>query len=226
VKLMRRRLIALLVAGALVWPTLLAAAQWPRWWQWIASEQTPMTWMQSVVLVLAGAGAFLVAVVLRLSGVAATLWWVLGCGLAALAVDERFALHERLRDSVLAPRGVEVPFLPWVAPGDFLILAMAVVGLALLPRVWAAISVDRTAQTALGLAVALAVAAVVVDSIDPASWTVQQERLQQTIEEVVEFLSGLALLAAIILRLFTALLALAQHEDLASLSALGDGGGE
>ena len=43
-------------------------------------------------------------------------WHLLTVGFAALAVDERFVLHEQLRDGVLAPRGISVLSLPWIAP--------------------------------------------------------------------------------------------------------------
>ncbi|MBV2364968.1 hypothetical protein ACFPZ0_10255 [Streptomonospora nanhaiensis] len=207
---MSRRWVPPAAALAAVWlvvPAVLAAARWPRWWDYIAQEMTPMTWVQSVVLVLAAAGALLVAFVLRrTSGGRTGVWWLLAAGFAALALDERFALHERVRDGYLAPRGVTVPFLPWVAPGDFLVMGLAVVGLALLPAVWRAVRVDTASRNALALGVLLAVVAVGMDSIDPATWTVAAERVQQSLEEVVELGSGLAFLAAIVLRL-TGLLA-------------------
>jgi hypothetical protein len=187
-------------------PIALAAGQWPQWWTWIAAEQTPMTWLQSVVLVLAAAGSLLVALVLRRAGTGPVgAWWLLTVGFAALAVDERFAIHERVRDSVLAPRGVTVPLLPWVAPGDFLVLAIAIAGLAVLPMVWRAVRADHASRVALLLGVALAAVAVGMDSIDPTTWSVDAERLQQTLEEVVELGSGLALLAAVHLRLLSLL---------------------
>jgi hypothetical protein len=219
----RRRLVLSLVAVWLVAPSLLAGARWPSWWTWIAPEQTPMTWLQSVTLVLAAAAALLTAHVLRLCGSdactddvhhvdaadptdrgapgGATPWRLLAVGLAALAIDERFALHERLRDGVLAPRDVTVPFLPWVGPGDFLLLAVGVVGLAVLPMVWRAIGPDIGARRALLVGVTLAVVAVGMDSIDPSTWTTEAERVEQTAEEVMELGSALALLAAVTLRL-------------------------
>lgn len=161
-----------------------------------------MTWLQSVVLALAGVGAGLVGHVLRLADAGRRgIWWVLGAGFLALAVDERFALHERVRDRILAPRDVSLPLLSWIAPGDFLVLLLAVVGLALLPRVWRGLGSDRAARTALALGVVLALVAVGVDSIDPSTWTIRAERIQQTGEEIVELGSGLALLAAVGLRL-------------------------
>jgi hypothetical protein len=202
----RRLVVAALVALWLVAPALLMVARWPQWWAWVAPEQTPMTWLQSVVLVLASASALLLAHLLRLTGTARpTAWWVLAVGFAALAVDERFAIHERVRDGFLAPRGVTVPFLPWVAPGDFLVLGLAVAGLAVLPLVWGAVRDDPGARAALLLGVGLAVVAVGMDSVDPSTWTVAAERVQQTAEEVVELGSGLALLATVVLRLLTSL---------------------
>jgi hypothetical protein len=210
----RRRIVLALIALWIVVPPLLMVARWPSWWSWIAPEQTPMTWLQSVVLVLAAAGSMLIAYVLGLSTaqrVAA--WWVLAAGFAVLAFDERFAIHERVRDGVLAPRDVTVPFLPWVAPGDFLLIAVGLVGLALLPTVWRAVRVDPGARTALVVGVGLAVTAVGMDSIDPSTWTTEAERVQQTAEEMIELASGLALLGAVALRLLGLLDAITTAPD-------------
>lgn len=206
----RRRLGAGLIVAGVLAPLLLAAAQWPSYWLWIASEQTPMTWLQSVVLVLAAATSLLVAVLLRLRDASRSErlpWLLLAAGFAALAVDERFALHERIRDGFLAPRGVRIPLLPWVAPGDFLVLLIALSGLALLPRVLRALAPDRSARRLFVLGVVLASAAVATDSIDPSTWSVAAERLQQSLEEVVELCAGLAMLGGVALRL----LALLDH---------------
>jgi hypothetical protein len=195
------------VALAGVWimvPLLLMVARWPSWWEWIAPEQTPMTWVQSVVLVLAAAASMLIA---YLQPARPAAWRMLGAGFAALAFDERFAIHERVRDNVLAPRGIRVPFLPWIAPGDFLLLVVGLIGLAVLPVAWRVIRVDSGARVALIVGIGLAVAAVGMDSIDPSTWTIWAERVEQTAEEVVELGGGLAFLAAVMLRM----LALLDH---------------
>lgn len=198
----RRLLLAASLATWLLTPLLLGAARWPSWWTWIAPEQTPMTWLQSVALVLAAAGCLLLCAVLRETGSGHTRVWLLFAGgLLVLAFDERFAIHERFRDGFLAPRGVSVPFLPWVAPGDFLVLGVAVTGLFALPWIWRAVRPDRTARLTFIAGIALACVAVASDSIDPATWSVEAERLQQSAEEVVELGAGLCLLCTIALRL-------------------------
>lgn len=204
----RRTVLVGLGAVAVLAPLALAAVRWPRYWTWIAPEQTPMTWLQSVVLVLASAAALLLLTLLRLRGGTASErrpWQVLAVGFAALAVDERFALHERVRDGVLAPRDVRVPFLPWVAPGDFLVLLIAVTGLAVLPLVLPGLRGDRSAQVLFAAGVGLAALAVGTDSVDPATWSIEVERVQQSLEEVVELAAGLCLLGAVLLRLLSGL---------------------
>jgi len=198
----RRQVVVVLAATWVIVPAALALARWPQWWAWIAPEQTPMTWLQSVALMLAAAACVLVAHVLRrTAGSGNRVWWLLASGFAALSIDERFALHERIRDGLLAPREIGVPFLPWVAPGDFLLVIVALGGLAALPFVWRAMADDNGARWALVTGVALAVVAVGMDSIDPTTWTTTAERVQQTAEEVVELGSALALLAAVTFRL-------------------------
>lgn len=200
----RRRWCLALVAFAVLAPLALAAARWPSYWLWIASEQTPMTWLQSVVLVLAAATGLLVAVLLRLHQAARRdrlPWLGLAAGFAGLALDERFAVHERIRDGVLAPRGVSVPFLPWVAPGDFLVLLLGIAGLAFLPVVLRALAPDAAARRLFVAGTLLAMVAVGVDSIDPSTWSLSAERLQQSLEEVVELAAGLCFWGAVTLRL-------------------------
>lgn len=204
----RVALVVALAVAAVGAPAALAAARAPQWWAWIATEQTPMTWLQSVTLVLGAAASLLLAhLAARTSGPRTMLraYLLMAAGFAALALDERFAVHERLRDGILAPRGISLPFLPWVAPGDFLMICVGLVGLAALPLVWRAMSPDRWASASLVVGVVLAIVAVGMDSVDPATMSLATERLEQTLEECVELASGLALLGAVGLRLLGAI---------------------
>ncbi|QBF45046.1 hypothetical protein [Janibacter limosus] len=200
----RGAVVAALTVTGLVVPALLFVAQYPRWWVWIAQEQVPMTWFQSVALVLAGAVSLLAWFVSRTADVTPRSGFaLLAVGFAALAFDERFAVHERVRDGVLAPRGVRLPLLTWIAPGDFLLVLVAACGLLLLPLVLRTIRVDRWARTLFGIGVALSLVAVGTDSIDPGSWSVGAERVQQSLEECIELWAGLSYLGAVTLRLMS-----------------------
>ena len=198
----RRVVVAALVCAGVAVPALLFVAQYPQWWVWIAQEQVPMTWFQSVTLVVAGVVGLVAWFVSRAAGRRPRLGFaLLALGFAALAFDERFAIHERVRDGVLAPRDVRLPGLTWVAPGDFLLILVAVVGLVLVSVVVRPLRGDRAALTLFGIAVLLSVITVGTDSIDPGTWSVQGERVQQTLEECAELWAGLAFLGAMALRL-------------------------
>lgn len=198
---------------AIVVPSALAAVRAPRWWLWIASESTPMTWLQSVVLLGCAGLALLHAALIDLRGPPAAVsappgrqrgtWFLVAAGFGALALDERFALHERLRDRVLAPRGVRVPFANWMAPGDFVLLAVLLVGLFALPALYRQLRGDRTAVVLFGMGLLLTVTALLADSFDPAKMGLAAERLEQTLEECVELCAALSYLSALLLPLLT-----------------------
>lgn len=191
-----------LPAAAVTYVALLAVAQWPEYWTWIAPEQTPMTWLESVLLVLCAVVSLLLAAAAALRGRPGALpWLVLAAGFGFLALDERFALHERVRDGYLAPRGVAPPFLPWVAPGDFLLLGYALLGLAILPFVLRAFRGDPRARRLVFAGAAFAVVAVVSDSFNVHTMSLATEIRQQTSEEVVELASSVCFLLAMWLRL-------------------------
>lgn len=191
-----------LPVAAVMYVALLAVAQWPEYWTWIAPEQTPMTWLESVLLVLCAVVSLLLAAARVLRDRPGALpWLVLAAGFGFLALDERFALHERVRDGYLAPRGVAPPFLPWVAPGDFLLLGYAVLGLAILPFVLRAFKGDSRARRLVFAGAAFAVLAVISDSFNVHTMSLTTEIRQQTSEEVVELASCVCFLLAMWLRL-------------------------
>ncbi|RVX46455.1 hypothetical protein EDD27_9340 [Nonomuraea polychroma] len=189
---------------AAMWVVVLGAMRWPRYWEWLAPEQTPMTWLESVMLVLCAGVALLMAAVIYLRDQpAARLWLLLAAGFVWLALDERFAVHERVRDGYLAPSGVSP--IPWGAPGDFILILYGIAGLALLPQVLRLFRPDRLAFVLFGAGVLLAVVAVASDSIDIHAHSIDVERVEQTAEEIAELASFTCFLLAMTLRLLAIL---------------------
>lgn len=184
------RLALLLPAGALAAAAVLAAAQWPDYWVWIAPEQTPMSFVQAILLFAASLFAALLALVSRIEAAPRgeqLVWALSALGFLYLVADERFALHERLRDNVLADFGVA---LPWGAPGDYLLLVFLLASLLVLPRLLRLLARDRPAFAFFAAGVALTLLVVAADTLDVKAMSVRTERLEQTIEEVVEALAA------------------------------------
>ncbi len=200
----RTRLLIALAAVVVLVPAALAAAQYPRYWEWIAPELTPMTWVQTVVLMIAAAAAAACAVAGAARGWGRSErlpYWALTFGFTYLAVDDRFAIHERIRDRILAPRNVGIPGLDFLAPGDIQMLLMGVAGLIVLPFVLRALRRDRLACWLFVIGVLAAAGSLAMDSVDPASMPLDVERLSQTLEECVELLAGCCFLGALGVRL-------------------------
>lgn len=155
-----------------------------------------MTWLQSMLLM---ASALVASLCLLLSYARDGCWreWlVLSTGFAYLALDERFAIHERIRDNILAPAEIRLPIFFWTKYGDFLLLCFMVIGLALLPRLIRVYRDEPRARQLFFAAVGIAALAVIMDSVDYDAYSLQIRRLEQFWEEVFEMTAMLGFLAA------------------------------
>lgn len=186
-----------LIGFSLLFVIGLITVKWPRYWAYVASEMTPMTWWESVILFSCSMSALLCAALIFVdSGFSrrVLIWGILAAAFFFLTLDERFALHERVRDNWLEPRNVKL--LPWVGAGDFLLLLYAVVGLLFLRYVLRELRIRKGAMRWFLVAVAIATITVIMDSFDVSRMSLAMERLEQTIEEILELGAMLAFLLA------------------------------
>ncbi|QMV42983.1 hypothetical protein [Cohnella cholangitidis] len=182
------------VAGFLL---LMVIAAWPQYWRFIAAETTPLAWLESVLLVLTGAVTGSIAVVEAMIGRRRKVimgWIIVSAAFAWLSLDERFALHERIRDRFLKPTGIKL--LPWMEAGDWLIPLYAVCGLAAVWSIWRLIGVHNGARIFLIVGLIIAACAVGMDTIDIRSLDKGAERLLQSIEEGLETVAMTSFLSA------------------------------
>jgi hypothetical protein len=196
-----------LILTTIIFPAIsvliFVTAQWPQYWKWIATEDTPMTTLQVIVMytiaLVSWANAGLQH--LRFNAAKSSRWLVLGCSFFWFALDDRFAIHERIRDSFLAPRKVSIPFLP-IAAGDFVLLFYMVIGLLilkwLLPIFWETQAIRN--RFLAGIAVAALV--IVVDAYDIHRLDINAERLEQTVEEVFELTAQILFLQGALIAWF------------------------
>jgi hypothetical protein len=195
-------LAGLVPLGALASAAALAAARWPRYWEWVALEESPMRFLQALLLFGAALLAALLALLAAFDARPLTerrTWLYAAVGLAYLMLDERFALHERLRDNALSRLGLG---LPWGSPGDYLLVAYLGAGLLLLPRLLRLLREEPAAFRFFAAGALLAASAVSADTLDVERMSPAAERLEQTLEEVVEAVSASLLAAALFLVLY------------------------
>lgn len=186
---------------SMVFVLLLVVVSLPQWWKLIVYELTPMGWFESLLLytcALLSFGCF-VLLFLKKDDNKAIWWSVMFLGFLYLSLDERFALHERIRDKVLAPLDISVPFAKWISPGDFILLIFAVIGIIILPMLLRLFKERKPAFNLFVAGVIISVLAVVMDSFDLKGMSAEFQRMEQFIEEILETSAMLTFLNAIFL---------------------------
>jgi hypothetical protein len=166
----------------------------PKWWTWIAPEASLAREINTGMLLATSALALLIWR-RRLPSKPLPMLLV-SVGFFLLAVDERVAVHERMRDRILAPRGVNLPFVPWAEPGDVVLVVVAIIGLALLRPVLRVVAVDRRALRWFGIGVVLAAVAVGLDTLPIETYQLRYEIYFQSGEEAIELIAAACFLSS------------------------------
>jgi hypothetical protein len=200
---LQQQLILITIIFPAISVLVFVAAQWPQYWKWIATEDTPMTTLQVAIMytiaLVAWANAGLQH--LRFNAAKSSRWLVLGCSFFWLALDDRFAIHERIRDSFLAPRHVAIPFLP-IAAGDFVLLFYMAVGLLTLKWLLPIFRETKTIRNRFLAGIAVSALVITVDAYDIHRLDINAERLEQTVEEVFELVAQTLFLQGAIIAWF------------------------
>lgn len=181
---------------------ILIMARWPEYWVWIARENTPMTSLEVTVMYTTALCCWASAATnyIQLDNRNTSRWLVMGIGFLFLTMDDRFAIHERIRDGFLVPLDISIPLLP-VGVGDFILLIYMIVGLIMLKWMLPILS-NKRARNRFLAGVVVAVLAVIFDAYDVHRLSVSAQRLEQTIEEILELIAQIFFLQGVIMSWF------------------------
>jgi len=195
-------LIAALWGATAAFCLLLVAVAWPEYWRYVAPEMSPLAWWESVLLAFSAFTCLLLAWDAWVREERRTVragWLAVAAGFAFLALDERFAVHERVRDRFLKPTGIRL--FPWAEAGDWLIPLYALAGLAAAWGIWRLLGVRPGARRFFAAALVLAACSVALDTVDIRSLDATAERFLQSVEEILESLAMTAFLSGFLLAL-------------------------
>ncbi len=103
-----------------------------------------------------------------------------------LTLDERFAIHERIRDKFLAPEDIKLSLFFWTSPGDFILLIFLVAGLIMSPFFIKLFKKRKSSLICFITAIVFSALAVLIDSIEVKSMAMDIQRAEQFIEEILE----------------------------------------
>lgn len=167
---------------------LLFFAKWPNWWEWTVPEQSPMTWMQSLLLFLNVLAASALGILCYLQNEKSKMYWwlLLSFGFLYLMLDERFAIHERIRDVYLAPQNIKIPLFFWTAAGDFLLILYIIIALAFIYPYFKLFRVRKAALYWLISGFFVAIITVCIDSFSFKTYSRLMQNVQQFSEELLE----------------------------------------
>ncbi len=174
------------------------ALSWPLWWNNINLEHSPLTWFSSTQLVLVSCMALLIAVQLRRHARGqkkrdAVLWVMYSLAFAVLALDERFSLHEKIRDRWLNPNGLAQE-IPGIGPGEIVLLSVAVVGIAFFwftKRIF-----EPRARYFFYVAIGVTLVALIIDAQGFEDQSLPTVRAMQFTEEILETIGEMFFLMA------------------------------
>lgn len=186
-------------------------SKWPKYWEHINYEYSHLTWLSSLNLILISLFCFLAFLFEEKSEGDKSLFGLfkkyliglLSVGFFALALDEKFQIHEKLREFVFIPNEVGTD-IPGVGAGDFLHLIIAIAGLSVSYFIFQKLTAVKIAKGFFLSALLCGLASVIIDVTSPvvrddASLTPQE--LQASIDH--QFFEELIEINAIIFFLMT-----------------------
>jgi hypothetical protein len=190
-------------------------ARWPNWWEWTVPEQSPMTWMQSLLLFLNAliAAALGILCYLQNEKTKKYWWFLLSCAFFYLMLDERFAIHERIRDSYLAPQNIKIPLFFWTSAGDFLLLLYVIVAIAFIYPYLKLFRVRKAALYWLTSGFIVAVITICIDSISFKTYSRLMQNVQQFSEELLEIYVMIACIISLTLLLSFSIQQIAKRKN-------------
>ncbi len=157
------------------------------YWSYMIYEKSPIAWLDTFLLfsccVITAINLFFSFKKNRKINIA---WLILSIGFLYLTLDERFAIHESIRENILKPQNVKIDILFWVEKGDYVLIFLAIIGLMLTPIIIKEIRNNKKALIYFVIAIIFSLLAIGDDSIDLKGLDIGLQKLLQYIEEVCE----------------------------------------
>jgi uncharacterized membrane protein len=162
------------------------------YWSYVIYEKSPFGWYEALLLflcfVFAGYNLFLVYTAERRVNVP---WLILSAGFFYLTLDEKFALHESIRENFFKSNDITLDIFFWTEKGDYVLLLLMAAGLFMLPFILKELKKNAKSFIFFIIAVIFGAAAVLTDSADLSLFSADTQKILQYAEEIFETASSL-----------------------------------
>jgi uncharacterized BrkB/YihY/UPF0761 family membrane protein len=163
----------------------LTVVSYPEYWVYYLRELSPLSWFHSILLYTIGLFGlyYFIQSYNKNRRDQAIVWGLWSAAFFYLTVDERFALHERIRDQLLSE--VNIPLL-WTAPGDIVLLLILVITCIFLHYFFKVMTLTVKEKQLLFIAITLTSVAIFLDSLPFHEQSIGVVRNLQVLEEWFE----------------------------------------
>tara|TARA_Y100000590_G_scaffold470454_1_gene665197 strand:- start:63731 stop:64357 length:627 start_codon:yes stop_codon:yes gene_type:complete len=146
-------------------------SKWPKYWEHINYEYSHLTWLSSVNLIITGLVCILSFLLTELSNPVKEItqryiMGFLGVGFIFLSLDEKFQIHEKLRENFFIPNEIGTN-ISGIGAGDFLHILIAIFGLAISRFIYIKIKKSKLSIILFTSALTLAFISVITDATSP-----------------------------------------------------------
>jgi hypothetical protein len=191
---------------------------YPEYWKNIIYEKSPMTWFESMILFACTFISMLNFILLKAkTGQFNKVWFLFVMGFLYLTIDERFMVHEKIREQILKPNHLNIDFLFWVEKGDYVLIFLMVTGLFFVPMIWKELKSDKEATLFFLIAIFCSAVAVGLDTISLKGMSLQLQYVIQYFEEIAETAAMVCFLNAIMMKFFENLACFCRVEEIKSM---------
>jgi hypothetical protein len=167
--------------------SLCAYLKAPNYSYYFLLEMSPIAWIHSLMLYSIGLVALGIFInQFQKVGVKSYYWLVWFLGFCYLSLDERFAIHERIRDHLLKTYLPHLPLMNWTGAGDYFLVILLVLGIVFLWKFTAQAVDDKKTLKIMWAAIGVTIVAVGIDAANFEAWGIPFLKSEQVVEEFLE----------------------------------------
>lgn len=157
------------------------------YWSYIIYEKSPMGYYEAMLLFL----CFIVAGMnlmkyYREKNKINISRGIITLGFFYLFIDEKFGIHENIRERILKPNGVKIDFLYWMEPGDYALLGILIMGIIMALIIFKELKENKRGFLFFIIGVCFSAIAVLDDSMNLRGMDINIQKMVQYAEEILE----------------------------------------
>lgn len=158
-----------------------------EYWRYIIYEKSPMGYYEATVLFLCFGLSLINCIKYYKDNNKINIRRaVIVAGFFYLFLDEKFAIHEYIREQILKPNKIKIDILYWMEPGDYALLGVLILGLITAIFLLKELKKNKRGFIFFIIGVLFSIMAVLDDSLNLKGMNIEIQKMIQYAEEIIE----------------------------------------